>query len=132
MVQKPSDKLENKVDPAERKKKSAIPKAVKRPLDHQPAKADVPEKDRGITTTVEYEGQEYTTVLSAEEVGRNLDLMEMLSDGNILPPMRQILGPAQWQRFKNDFRDEETGVTDAEHAGKLFRILMKEMRLENS
>lgn len=131
MVQKPSDKLENKVDPAEKKKKSAIPKAVKRPLDHQSAKADVPEKDRGAQTSVEYEGKTYTAVMTAEEVGRNLDLVEMLSDGNVIPPMRQILGPAQWQKFKDDFRDED-GVTDAEHAGHLFRILMKEMRLENS
>lgn len=134
MVQKPSDKLENKVDPADAaeakaaKKASKIPANVKKPSDHLSAKADVVD---GAGVVVQFEGQEYTALLSAEEVGRNLDLVEMLSEGNLIPPMKAILGPAQWVKFKNDFRGDD-GVTDVSKAKELFETLMEAMKLGNS
>lgn len=134
MVQKPSDKLENKVDPAvaaevKAQRKSAIPANVKKPSDHLSAKADVVD-GRGVI--VEFEGHEYTALLSAEEVGRNLDLVEQLSEGNLIPPMKAILGGAQWFKFKNDFRDPETGITDVGKAREFFEVLMDAMKLGNS
>lgn len=132
MAQTPADKLESKTVAKTRAKAkdAAAAAGAKVPADHQSPKADV--VDTGKGTVVEFQGQEYTTVLSAEEVGRNLDLMDMLSEGNILPPMKRILGPAQWVKFKNDFRDPETGVTDTRVAGELFEVLMTAMKLGNS
>lgn len=136
MVQKPSDKLDNKVDPAEvaeekaKAAKNKIPKGAKIPQDHKSAKADVVDGDKG--TVVEFEGHEYTTQKTAEEVGKDLDLMEMLSEGNILPVLKAIYGLAQWNKFKKDFRDPETGITDSQHARDLYEKTMETFQLGNS
>lgn len=136
MVQKPSDKLENKVDPAEvaeekaKAEKTKIPKGAKVPQDHKSAKADVVDGDKG--TVVEFEGKEYTAQRTAEEVGSDLDLMDMLSEGNIIPVLKSIYGLPQWNKFKKDFRDPETGITDSKYARELYETTMETFQLGNS
>lgn len=39
--------------------------------------------------------------------------------------------PAQWVKFKNDFRGED-GITDAQKAREFFEVLMAAMKLGNS
>lgn len=97
-----------------------IPEGVKKPTDHQRAKAEVEVQP----VTAEFEGERYVI---DPDVVNDVELLEDLGDledsPHLLPRVtRRMLGPEQWGRFKKASRDEH-GRIDAAKLSEFFDLL---------
>lgn len=112
-------------------KKSAIPDDAIRPQDHLSAKEDVVSEEG--KPAFEYDGVLYEFQVDVKRILKNVDFLEQLSDGNLIGPMRKLMGIDAWFELKAKYRDPETGELEVEpHIRGAFEAAMKELNAKNS
>lgn len=132
MATRPSERLTEKqveLEGKPDKKKSAIPANALRPQDHRPAKDDVAPKPEVVEFN--YEGTDYRLVEDAFELAQDIDFLEQLQDGNLIGPVRQLIGFEQWATLKEYLRPEKGPLTQ-DKLRPFFELTMKELRAKNS
>lgn len=117
------------VEDAKEKKPSSIPDGVLRPQDHRSAKDDV--KPDTSSFTFEFEDETYTVVEGAYELAQDVEFLEKLQDGNLIGPLRQLLGFEEWNRAKANLRPESGPLTQP-RLEPFFEVLMKALKVKNS
>lgn len=124
-------KLAKKVEASEAPKKSTIPDDAIRPQDHLSAKHDVVTGEG--KPAFEYDGVTYEFQVDVTKILNSVDFVEALSDGNLIGPMKRMLGLDAWLALKKKYRDPETGELDMEpHIRGAFEAAMKELNAKNS
>lgn len=102
--------------------KVVIPANAKKPTDHKKSKAQL--EAEGANISVEYAGDTYTFERDAFDDVELLELIADLIDNGVKLPqvVRTILGPDQWEQFKNTNRDKK-GRVPSEHLQALFGLI---------
>ena len=125
-------KLEDKAEAAGDEKKSSIPDGALRPQDHKSPKADVL-SEREAETPFEYEGKTYTLIPGAFYYVQDIDVVEQLGDGNIVQPLRHMLGFEQWAKLKEHVREvnKDSQIVGLEQFRVPYESVMKALRAKN-
>lgn len=113
-------------------KKSAIPDSAPRPQDHKSPKVDVI-SERDAETDFEYKGTTYTLIPGAFYYVQDIDVVEQLGDGNIVQPLRHMLGFEQWAKLKEHVREEhkDSKIVGLEQFREPYEAVMKALRAKN-
>lgn len=67
-------------------------------------KAEVKESEVLETKTVEFEFDGDTYTVDPKDL-EDLDFLEAYEDGKVLVPVRSLLGPKQWAKFREEHHD---------------------------
>ena len=78
--------------------------APKKPQDHKAAKSEAKSED----ISVDFDGYTYTL---PREVMDDIEVFERIEDEKYITAVRQVLGPDQWQHFKDSHRNESGRVS---------------------
>lgn len=123
-------KVAAKQNGTEAPKQSSIPDDAIRPQDHLSAKVDV--KTPEGKPAFEYDGEKYEFQVDVQKILKNVDFLEQLADGNLISPMKQMMGQEAWLALKKKYRDENGELEVEPHISGAFEAAMKELQAKNS
>lgn len=100
-----------------------IPEGVKLPSDRQPRKNEAkPDEAQAVPFT--FGDHDYVIPPEAFD---DIEVVEQLEDENYVLALRQILGKAQWNRYKANERNEQTGRVSADRSKEFLEVLFREL-----
>lgn len=111
-------------------KQQSIPDDAIRPQDHLSAKVDV--KTPEGKPAFEYDGETYEFQVDVQKILKNVDFLEQLADGNLISPMKRLMGQEAWLALKTKYRDEDGELEIEPHISGAFEAAMKELQAKNS
>jgi hypothetical protein len=100
-----------------------IPPGAKMPTDRQPRKNEA-NPDEAKDVPVAFGDHEYVIPAAAFD---DIEIVEQLEDENHILAVRQILGKDQWNRWKANERNPETGRVPATRAKEFLEVLFESL-----
>lgn len=109
-----------------------VPAGAKQPTDHQPAKEDIagPQDVTVVWPPLEDGVVSHEYVISGEAMD-DAELLEYFTDENFVGALRIMLGPAGWNAYKDNARNDAGKVT-ASGAAEFLNHVLTEVKRGNS